>query len=214
MSRTACSLAHRVTGVARGRCVLATLIVSLVAASLGRAAGPAGLEQTLLAASVLVGSGCSGVLVDGPDLVLTAEHCVTGSATHVLRFSDGSERTGWVAGVDHDADQALLLLEKPVVLAPLALVRQPPIAGTVLYFAGNPRTPRFQEAKLEHTGRCPSLPALGTALFTTIKGVPGDSGAPIVDAGTRVVGLVHGGAQCQIATPSDTLCRLIADVLR
>ena len=178
------------------------------------AAAPPGLEQTLLAASVLVGNGCSGVLVDGPDLVLTAEHCITGSATHELRFSDGSRRTGWVAGVDHVADQALLLLEEPVTLKPLALVRQPPIAGTVLYFAGNPDHPRFQEAKLDRNGRCPSLPALGNALFTTIDGIPGDSGAPIVDAGTRVVGLVHGGAQCHIATPSDTLRRLIADVLR
>jgi hypothetical protein len=57
------------------------------------------------------------------------------------------------------------------------------------------------------------LPALGSALFTTIDGVPGDSGAPIVDSAARVVGLVHGGAQCHIATPSETLRRLIADVL-
>jgi S1-C subfamily serine protease len=179
------------------------------------AARPPEVEQAVLAASVLLDFGnCSGVLVDGPDLVLTAEHCVTGGATHALRFSDGSERTGWVAGVDHDADQALLLLEEPVALKPLALVRQPPIAGTVLYFAGSPRNPRFQEAKLERTGRCPSLPSLGTALFTTIAGVPGDSGAPIVDSAAHVVGLVHGGAQCHIATPSDTLRRLIADVLR
>jgi S1-C subfamily serine protease len=204
-----------VTGSARRLGVVLGLLTTLAAASPACALGPAGLEQALLAATVLLNQGsCSGVLVDGPDLVLTAEHCVTGGATHALRFSDGSERTGWVAGVDHQADQALLLLEVPVTLTPLALVRQLPIAGTVLYFAGNPRHPRFQEAKLERTGRCPSLPDLGGALFTTIDGVPGDSGAPIVDAGTRVVGLVHGGAQCHIATPSDTLRRLIADVLR
>ncbi len=193
---------------------VAVVAAGLAGASPAVAARPAGVEQALLAATVLVGSGCSGVLVDGPDLVLTAEHCVTGSATHALKFSDGSARTGWVAGIDHGADQALLLLVEPVTLTPLALVRQPPIAGTVLYFAGNPRSPRFQEAKLERTGRCPSLPGLGSALFTTIEGVPGDSGAAIVDAATRVVGLVHGGAQCHIATPSDTLRRLIADVLR
>jgi len=189
-------------------------LLALVTSTADAFAAPAGLEQSLLGASVLVGAGCSGVLVDGPDLVLTAEHCITGSATHALRFSDGARRTGWVAGVDHDADQALLLLEEPVTVKPLALVRQPPIAGTVLYFAGNPDHPRFQEAKLERTGRCPSLPSLGDALFTTINGIPGDSGAPIVDAGTRVVGLVHGGAQCHIATPSETLRRLIADVLK
>jgi S1-C subfamily serine protease len=194
--------------------VVALVAVCWCAAIAPSSAAPPGLEPAVLAASVLVGGGCSGVLVDGPDLVLTAEHCVTGSATHALRFSDGSERTGWVAGVDHAADQALLLLEEPVALKPLMLVRQLPIAGTVLYFAGNPSHPRFQEAKLERTGRCPSLPALPDALFTTIDGIPGDSGAPIVDSGTRVVGLVHGGAQCHIATPSDTLRRLIADVLR
>ncbi|MCC6849707.1 MAG: trypsin-like peptidase domain-containing protein [Deltaproteobacteria bacterium] len=179
-----------------------------------RAARPPGVEQALLAASVLVGSGCSGVLVDGPDLVLTAEHCIDGGATHTLRFSDGSRRTGWVAGVDREADQALLLLEEPVALQPLRLAPRPPIAGTVLYFAGNPSRARFREATLDRTGRCPSLPSLGNALFTTIDGVPGDSGAAIVDGAARVVGLVHGGAQCRIATPSDTLRRLIADVLK
>lgn len=195
-------------------CFAALATLAVLGATSSRAARPPAVEEAVLRASVLVGGGCSGVLVDGPDLVLTAEHCVDAGATHRLRFSDGSERTGWVAGVDHAADQALLLLEEPVGLKPLMLVRQPPIAGTVLYFAGNPKNPRFQEAKLERTGRCPSLPALGDALFTTIDGIPGDSGAPIVDAGARVVGLVHGGAQCHIATPSDTLRRLIADVLK
>lgn len=197
------------------RAALAVFVAtSMLGATSSLAARPPAVEEAVLRASVLVGGGCSGVLVDGPDLVLTAEHCVDTGAMHALRFSDGSERTGWVAGVDHAADQALLLLEEPVTLKPLMLVRQPPIAGTVLYFAGNPKNPRFQEAKLERTGRCPSLPALGDALFTTIDGIPGDSGAPIVDAGARVVGLVHGGAQCHIATPSDTLRRLIADVLK
>jgi S1-C subfamily serine protease len=193
---------------------LVTMCV-LLAAPGSHAAVPPNLQQALLAATVLLdGGSCSGVLVDGPDLVLTAKHCVAGGATHALRFSDGAERTGWVAGVDDAADQALLLLEQPVSLSPLQLAKQPAIAGTVLYFAGNPKHPRFQEAKLDRTGRCPSLPSLGSALFTTIDGIPGDSGAPIVDSAMRVVGLVHGGAQCHIATPSDTLRRLIADVLK
>jgi len=54
---------------------------------------------------------------------------------------------------------------------------------------------------------------LPNALFTTVHGVPGDSGAPLVDTAARIVGLVHGGAQCQIATPADTLARLIDRVL-
>ena len=136
-----------------------------------------------------------------PFVVATAAHCIVGSALE-LRFSSGVTRTGWVVAVDRVADQALLLLEEPVAITPLVLARGPAIAGTVLYFEGNPRAPRFQEAKLERVGSCPSLPGLSNALFTTIAGVPGDSGAPIVDAAARVVGLVHGGAQCQIATPA------------
>lgn len=197
----------------RGR--LLGIAAWLMLAAPAQAAPPAGLQQALLAATVLLdGGACSGVLVDGPDLVLTAKHCVVGGATHALRFSDGAERTGWVAGVDDEADQALLLLEQPVTLTALQLAKQPAIAGTVLYFAGNPKNPRFQEAKLDRTGRCPSLPGLDTALFTSIDGIPGDSGAPIIDSATHVVGLVHGGAQCHIATPSETLRRLIADVLK
>jgi len=197
------------------RLALLCAVAALLAADPARAAAPSGLQQSLLAATVLLdGGACSGVLVDGSDLVLTAKHCITAGATHALRFSNGAERTGWVAGVDDGADQALLLLEEPVPLRPLQLAKQPAIAGTVLYFAGNPNKPRFQEAKLDRTGRCPSLPGLGAALFTTIDGVPGDSGAPIVDSAGRVVGLIHGGAQCHIATPSATLHRLIAEVLR
>jgi S1-C subfamily serine protease len=40
------------------------------------------------------------------------------------------------------------------------------------------------------------------ALFTTLHGRKGDSGAPVVDLQLRVVGLVHGGARCSIAAPT------------
>jgi S1-C subfamily serine protease len=189
--------------------VLALLLVTRAAS----ADSIADVRQRLQAASVNVGGGCSGVLTDGRDLVVTARHCVTDHDSLEIRFTNGLVRTGWVAATDDVTDQAVLLLEDPVPVEPLALVRTIPISGTILYFEGNPRTPRFQEARLDHTGRCPSLPGLPNALFTTIVGVPGDSGAPVVDAAARVVGLVHGGAQCQIATPADTLVRLIDRVL-
>ena len=83
----------------------------------------------------------------------------------------------------------------------------------MLYFEGNPSRPRFQSARLDKIGRCPSLPDLPNALFTSIAGVPGDSGAPLVDVVAEVVGLVHGGARCHIATPADTLVRLVHRVL-
>jgi len=92
-------------------------------------------------------------------------------------------------------------------------VRRRQIPGTVLYFEGNPAEPRFQSARLDRIGHCPSLPDLPDALFTSINGRPGDSGAPLVDGGAEIVGLVHGGARCHIATPAGPLARLVDHVL-
>jgi len=176
-------------------------------------AEPSAVRQRVHAASVIVGGGCSGALADGPDLVVTARHCVVGRDALEVRFMNGAVRIGFVAATDDVADQAVLLLEEPVTIAPLTVARTIPISGSILYFEGNPGDPRYQEAQLERIGRCPSLPGLPNALFTTVHGVPGDSGAPLVDTAERIVGLVHGGAQCQIATPADTLARLIDRVL-
>lgn len=172
-----------------------------------------GVERSLREATVLVGSGCSGVLIDGPDLVLTAAHCIGDRSSVDLRFAGGAFRTGWVGAIDHVADQALLLLEEPVALRPLRLTPRDPIAGSIVYFGGRPSQPSFQEATIQRVGRCPSLPQLPNAVFTTIKGIPGDSGAPIVDGTTRLIGIVHGGAQCEIITPANTARRLIERLL-
>ncbi len=193
------------------RSALLIAIVLLLARAASAESGD--VRQRVHAASVTVGGGCSGVLADGPDLVVTARHCVVDGGALEVRFTNGVVRTGLVAATDDVADQAVLLLEEPVAITPLALARTIPIPGSILYFEGNPRDPRYQEAQLERVDRCPSLPGLPDALFTTVRGVPGDSGAPLVDAAARIVGLVHGGAQCQIATPADTLARLIDRVL-
>jgi hypothetical protein len=100
-----------------------------------------------------------------------------------------------------------------VPVTPLGVVRRTPIVGTVLYFHGNPERPRWQAARLDRIAPCPSLPDLSRALHTSIDGTPGDSGAPLVDLLGEVVGLVHGGAKCRIATPGDRLARLIDRVL-
>jgi S1-C subfamily serine protease len=192
--------------------VLACAIALVVGA---RAAAAQGLDvqRRLHDASVNVGGGCSGALTEGHDMVVTARHCVIDRPVIEIRFTNGLVRTGWVAATDEIADQAVILLEDPVPVRPLSLTRRPPISGSILFFEGNPRTPRYQEARLDRTGRCPNLPRLPNALFTTLRGVPGDSGAPVVDAAGRIVGLVHGGAQCEIVTPADTLLRLIDRVL-
>jgi S1-C subfamily serine protease len=176
---------------------------------------PRAIRRTLHAASVQIDPpGCSGVLAESQQIVVTARHCVEHNTQQVhLHFTNGEHRIGWLVATDEVADQAVLFLEEPVDIEPLAIVRRRQIPGTVLYFEGNPGTPRFQSARLDRIGRCPSLPNLPNALFTSIDGVPGDSGAPLIDVAAQVVGLVHGGARCHIATPADTLRRLVDHVL-
>jgi S1-C subfamily serine protease len=177
--------------------------------------GSRAVQRALQAATVeLVGGGCTGALVESSDMVVTAGHCVTDVGQEVrVKFARGFARSAWVVAIDDRADQALLLLETPVAIEPLQVARRRQVPGAVLYFEGHPARARFRRARLDRIGRCPSLPDLPNALFTSIDGVPGDSGAPLVDAAARIVGLVHGGARCHIATPADTLLRMIDRVL-
>lgn len=171
---------------------------------------PRGVRQTVTAATVVVlPSSCGGVVAERADLVATALHCVKDESGLEVRFADGSTHQARVARVDEVADQAILTLDRPAAVAPLAVARRPPIVGTVLYFAGNPDRPRWQDSRVDRIGTCESLPSLQDALFTSIEGTPGDSGSPLVDGAAQVVGLVHGGARCHIATPASSLSRLL-----
>lgn len=201
------------------RARLVVLAVSVLLAARPAGAQPLGGEravwEALRSASVVVDPpGCGGALAESPQLVVTARHCVKDEgATLRVRFGPRWTRRAWVVATDERADQVVLLLEDPVPVEPLAIVHRPQIPGTVLYFIGNPTKPRFEEARLEKIGRCPSLPDLPNAIFTTIDGVPGDSGSPVVDGAGRIVGLVHGGARCHILTPANTLARLVDGLL-
>jgi S1-C subfamily serine protease len=196
------------------RTIRALLLLGLVAAPVDAAmpGGPEALRRALHAASVVLDTGCSGVVAESEQLILTARHCIKGGQKLGARLSTGATRTAWVVAMNDASDQAVLFLEEPARVEPLSIARREQIPGTVLYFEGNPGRPRFQTARLERIDRCSSLPKLPNALFTGIEGVPGDSGAPLVDAGGRIVGLVHGGSNCHIATPADTLLRLVNGV--
>ena len=194
--------------VARLRAALALLLLAVPAYG-----GDLAVRRALHAASVVVETtGCAGVIAESPQIVVTAKHCLKADTLRV-RLSTGALRTAWLVATNDASDQAVLFLEQPAGVEPLPLVRRPQIPGTVLYFEGNPERPRFQSARLDRIGRCPGLPDLPDALFTSVAGVPGDSGAPLVDGGARIVGLVHGGARCHIATPSRALAHLVDRVL-
>ena len=172
---------------------------------------PIGVQRMVRAATVeVLPARCAGAVALARDLIVTARHCAThvGDRVSVRRGED--EEGADVVAVDEVADQSVLRVGRALPVDPLAIAAHLPIAGTVLFFAGNLRQAKWQSVRVDRIGRCPSLPGLATALFTSLKGAPGDSGAPLVDGIGRIVGLVHGGAQCQIATPSDHLLRLTA----
>jgi S1-C subfamily serine protease len=196
---------------------VAVLLVPALAAApvlANPVAVPSPVRRALRAASVVVlPARCGGVLAASPQLVATALHCIDRGAALRVRASDGAVFEARLEATDADADQAVLSLVRPLAAEPLEIARRAPIDGTVVFFEGNPDQPRLQDARIDRRGRCESLPRLPDALFTSVRGRPGDSGSPLVDGAARIIGLVHGGARCQIATPATRLARLVDRVL-
>lgn len=169
------------------------------------------LEQ----ATVTVAGRCAGAVLSSKVVVLTAAHCVKEHDVRLpIRFFDGVKGLAEVASVDRDRDMALLWLEVPAHVEGLTVADALPRPGTALYFLGRPdRGETLQEASVVKLGRCPSLPSVPDAVFTSMRGTPGDSGAPIVDRALRIVGLVHGGARCSIAAPTSGVNGMLGAVL-
>ena len=185
-----------------------SLYAGLLMGALVAACGP-GLEvppgQMLREATVLLVPGhCAGVIVEDGRHVMTAAHCVEpGTQQQEFELYDGTRMGSTFVLRDADRDVALFRLEEVAPLMALPIAPELPVPGTGLLFAsrddgvGEP-----QQVWLERLGRCPSLPGVPQALFTTLDGRKGDSGSPVVDLGLQVVGLVHGGARCSIAAPT------------
>ncbi len=173
-----------------------------------------GVRERLLQASVIVvPKACAGAVVGSSSHVLTAAHCIPAGDQRVLvKLRSGQQVDSRVEFLDEERDLALLHLDQPAPVQPLGLSQDLPSAGDTLSFVGRfDRAPRkAQQAKVLKLGRCPSLPAVDDAVFTSLNARPGDSGAPIVDADAHVVAIVHGGAACHIAAPVTTLARRLA----
>src|SRR5690348_11280048 len=98
----------------------AVLFVLLVMPA--RAGGDLPVREALRTASVVVETtGCSGVVAESPQIIVTAKHCLKGQTLRV-RLSTGTERTGWVVAVNDASDQAVLFLEEPADVEPLTIV--------------------------------------------------------------------------------------------
>lgn len=170
-------------------------------------------ERVAAATVTLPERSCAGSVAGTRLQVVTAAHCVNEGATHVLvKLRSGEQRSSEVVYLDRDQDLALLRLSKEVSVEPLLLSDRLPQPGDEVLFVGRVDRPsRTQVAKVEKLGTCPSLPEVSDAVFTTLQAKRGDSGAPLVDESMRVVGVIHGGAQCHIAAPTAPLATLSLD---
>ncbi|MFZ5472149.1 MAG: S1 family peptidase [Myxococcota bacterium] len=149
---------------------------------------------------------CAGVVVGDGRRTLTAAHCVLApDQPAMVALYDGRVAEGRWERIDTAQDVAVLVFEEPLPVRGLAVAEQLPAQGEVVLFCGRDGGPHTQVAAVERLGRCPSLPNVAQALFTTLRGYRGESGAPVVDLKLQVVGLVHGGAACNIATPTATI---------
>ncbi len=177
---------------------------------------------TLRDATVTLFPGhCAGVVVADGRHALTAAHCIDvapGERQPVV-LRTGRMLSGVVKVVDPLRDLAVIRFDELAPVRPLSVASAMPLPGEGLLFFGRTDRPNQpQEVSLERLGRCPSLPGVPQALFTSLHGEKGDSGAPVVDRQLHVVGLVHGGAACSIATPTaefaPVLDTLVAEVAR
>lgn len=168
-------------------------------------------EAKLRNAMVNVAGRCAGVVVEGARHVVTAAHCLQrGEAELLIDLADGSSIPAHLLAIDRGRDVAILGLESPAQVRGLTFADTLPAPGTPLLFAGRmDGDGPMQRVTVVRLGRCPSLPDVPSALFTSIRGQRGDSGAPIVDEDLRVVGLVHGGASCSIAAPTHQVPQMI-----
>jgi S1-C subfamily serine protease len=145
---------------------------------------------------------CTGVVVGDAAHAITAGHCIGSQSAVQLVLYDGTRTQGVVEHLDRAHDVALLRLQRPAPVTPLGVAAQLPRVGDALYFGGRrDRKGSAQVFAVLRLGRCPSLPGVTNAIFTNLRARKGDSGAPLVNRALEVVGLVHGGARCNIATP-------------
>jgi len=154
-------------------------------------------------ATILITPGiCAGVIVGDVRHAITAAHCLSQKTEIVVETHDGERRVATVVQLDRGLDVALLRFDRDVDVEPLSIATRFPRLGDALYFGGRAdRRGSNQIFAVVRVGPCPSLPSVANAIFTNLRAKPGDSGAPMVNKQLEVVGLVHGGASCNIAAP-------------
>ncbi|WP_010612658.1 S1C family serine protease [Halococcus hamelinensis] len=138
--------------------------------------------------------------------VVTNEHVVSEASSVRVRFAEGGWRSASVVGTDVSSDLAVLeVTNKPGYATALPLVEEQPPIGTEVVAIGNPYG-RFDGSASTGivSGVNRSIPAqngytIPDAVQTDAAVNPGNSGGPLMDLDSRVVGVINSGGGENIA---------------
>ena len=170
----------------------------------------------------------SGFLIDRDGHVLTNAHVVEDSTTTTVTFSDGTERTARILGVDTSTDLAVLKIPRvPEGIQPVRLGSSGAlVVGQDVVAIGNPygleRTATTGiVSALERTIKAPNGFAIQNAIQTDAAINQGNSGGPLFDRAGRVIGMNTqiasqngGNVGLGFAVPIDTIAPIAQSVIK
>ena len=169
----------------------------------------------------------SGIVLDRRGHVLTNFHVVEGAREIQATLFDGSSHPARVVGIDPATDVAVLRVDAPEnVLQPVVFGASNDLrVGQRVFAIGNP----FGLERTLTTGIISSLNrSLPTRTGRTIKSIiqtdaainPGNSGGPLVDSGSRLIGMTTAiasrtgqSAGVGFAIPVGTLSRIVPQLI-
>ena len=170
----------------------------------------------------------SGIVLDREGHVLTNFHVVEGAREIQVMLFDGGSHAARVVGIDPATDVAVIKVEAPAeVLNPVSFGSSADLrVGQRVFAIGNP----FGLERTLTTGIISSLNrSLPTRTGRTIKSIiqtdaainPGNSGGPLVDSGSRLIGMTTAiasrtgqSAGVGFAIPVGTLSRIVPQLIR
>jgi S1-C subfamily serine protease len=170
----------------------------------------------------------SGIVLDREGHVLTNFHVVEGAREIQVMLFDGASHAAKIVGSDPATDVAVLKVEAPAdVLHPVTFGSSADLrVGQRVFAIGNP----FGLERTLTTGIISSLNrSLPTRTGRTIKSIiqtdaainPGNSGGPLVDSGSRLIGMTTAiasrtgqSAGVGFAIPVGTLSRIVPQLIR
>lgn len=217
------------TNATNGTSTNSTTTANASKSSDGAASPYARVYQNTIQSVVLIdtttpeGTGQGSGFVYQDNYIVTNEHVVSNASSVRVRFSKGEWRSASIVGTDVSSDLAVLdISNKPNYAEALPLVEKQPPIGAEVVAIGNPYG-RFDGSASAGivSGTNRSIPAQNG--FTIPDGIqtdaavnPGNSGGPLMDLNSRVVGVINsgGGENIAFAISAALIERVVPELIK